>query len=119
MKRSDQIKDYALSVMNAYTSRDGLRTFYKINKVKIQNFELNAPAYYQMLLGAVPSGFRAEVNIMVQQLRKEVKNEVRELIKDSIPDKPHHPTEFENFGGGDQKTGEELWNIQGIGPTRE
>ncbi len=129
MSRKERIIRYAHLVMAAYAGHEGLKTFYRINDVKEQNFNDHAPAYYQMLLGAVPQGYRIEVDAKVQELRKSLKEDVVVLVKspkkiqplavEEEPVKGEKENELTRFGNGDESVGRQLWDAQEIGPPRE
>jgi hypothetical protein len=67
--RQGMINQYALHVMDAYSSKRGLLLFYKINSIKDQNFNSYAVRYFQWLINATPSGFHKEIDTEIQNLR--------------------------------------------------
>lgn len=100
--RKDDIKNYAMEIIDAYTNRRGLKLFYKIKGVKIERFNNHAPNYFKWLLAAVPEGYRYEVERKIQALRPNLKEIVRENLPSGVIPHQKPATALELFGGAEE-----------------
>jgi len=88
MASKKDIDDYALTLMVAFGNRDGLRLYYKLTKITVQDFTQNEWFYFEWLLQAIPKGLRDKVVRRIAKLKPNVSENMKTRLgihQSSIP----------------------------------
>lgn len=77
MSRKHAVNNHALALIAAFTEHQGLRLFYQLKGITVQNFPEYEWNYFNWLLSAIPAAYQGDVKKRIAELDLELSDHMK------------------------------------------